>query len=81
VGSCDPQADPKVFIQGQGDVFIDGNIYVISTTVDMGGQGDAEFDINGSIVGDKICFRGQAEYNVEWDALTAPRLIDISLVE
>jgi hypothetical protein len=65
-GSIGSDGFASVSVTGQGDVVIDGHVYAIGTTVDFGGQGDAEYELGGAIVADRICFRGQAEYSVEW---------------
>jgi hypothetical protein len=70
-----------VTITGQGNVLIDGSVYSFGCTTDMGGQGDADFEINGTIIADNIIFRGQAEYIVEWDPVTAPKFTQPALIE
>jgi hypothetical protein len=61
----------SVSLTGQGDVVLDGSVYAIGTTVDFGGLGEADYELNGTIVGNRICFRGQATYTVDW-SLTVP---------
>lgn len=70
-----------ISIQGQGDVFINGNIYAFSCMVSMSGGGNADFDLNGTIVGNELDFGGGAQYNVTWNAEFAPKLPNYALVE
>jgi hypothetical protein len=72
---------PMVRIAGQGVIAIDGNIYAISSTVQLQGQGGAVVELNGTVIADKIHFSGQATYNVTWDAELAPKIVSLALIE
>jgi Flp pilus assembly protein TadG len=71
-----------VRIAGQGTISISGNIYAITSTVTLQGQGSGQnISLTGTIVGDKIVFTGEATYNVTWDADLAPKVLDYALID
>ena len=71
-----------VRIAGQGAITLEGNLYTISGTAELQGQGAGQnVDITGTIVADKIQVTGQATYNVTWDADLAPRRTRLALIE
>jgi hypothetical protein len=63
-----------ISVAGQGNLFVDGNIYAISCDIGMSGGSDAVFDLNGTIVANTIDFGGGAEYNVHWSEEFAPKI-------
>jgi hypothetical protein len=70
----------SISFEGTAHIGVDGNIYAVGTTIDMGGGAGAKFTLNGTIVGDRVCFRGQAEYEVQWDA-SAQAQFEMYLIE
>ncbi|HEU0073138.1 MAG TPA: TadG family pilus assembly protein [Dehalococcoidia bacterium] len=70
-----------ISLSGQGSFQIFGNIYAISCVVSMSGGAAQTNQLNTTLVANEIDFSGQSNYDVLWNASTAPKELIIALVE
>jgi hypothetical protein len=71
-----------VSLNGNGAVTLGGNVYNWGGTVFLSGTGNADnWTVDGTILGHRIEFGGNATYNINWDEEFAPKITEIALVE
>jgi hypothetical protein len=77
-----PATKCHVYLIGNGAMSIAGHVYSWNGCVSIGGTSDGSNRIfDGTILGDKIEFSGNATYNINWDNEFAPKIFIPTLVE
>jgi hypothetical protein len=71
-----------VYLIGNGGMSIAGHVYSLNGCVSIGGTSDgSNRSFDGTILGDKIEFSGNATYNINWDEDFAPKIFIPTLIE